>query len=84
MYVEEQLTRRENKIDIVLSHTCPINTNLSRFSFKGLTKVRLIRARKSGLEELREKLDISVGTAGIITRQRKSIKSSLCLRIVMF
>lgn len=30
MYVEEQLTRRENKIDIVLSHTCPIKIRTYR------------------------------------------------------
>lgn len=57
MYVEEQLTRRENKIDIVLSHTCPIKNEPVEVFIQGLDQSTVDKSTEEWLGRIEEKLD---------------------------
>ena len=56
-YVEEQLTRRENKIDIVLSHTCPIKYEPVEVFIRGIDQSTVDKSTEEWLGKIEEKLD---------------------------
>ena len=56
-YVEDQLNRRKNKIDIVLSHTCPIKYEPTEVSIQGLDQSSVDKGTEEWLGIIEEKLD---------------------------
>jgi len=56
-YVEKQLTLRENKINIVLSHTCPIKYEPTEVFIQGLDQSTVDKSTEEWLRIIEEKLD---------------------------
>lgn len=56
-YVEQQLQNRENKIDIVLSHTCPVKYEPTEVFIQGLDQSTVDKSTEEWLGEIEEKLD---------------------------
>ena len=56
-YVEHQLKNRGNKIDVVLSHTCPVKYEPSEVFIRGLDQSTVDKSTEEWLGEIEEKLD---------------------------
>lgn len=56
-YVEQQLQNRENKTDIVLSHTCPVKYEPTEVFIQGLDQSTVDKSTEEWLGEIEEKLD---------------------------
>ena len=80
--VENVLTKRDYKIDVVLSHTCPIQYEPIEVFLPSMpsTSPPLTRALSSGLGPSNKGLITKRGTADTITQPRKSTSYGSCSR----
>lgn len=56
-YIEQQLQNRGNKIDIVLSHTCPVKYEPTEVFIQGLDQSTVDKSTEEWLGQIEEKLD---------------------------
>lgn len=56
-YVEHQLKNRGNKIDVVLSHTCPVKYEPSEVFIRGLDQSTVDKSTEEWLGQIEEKLE---------------------------
>ncbi len=56
-YVEQQLQNRDNKIDIVLSHTCPIKYEPTEVFIQGFDQSTVDKSTEEWLGQIEEKLE---------------------------
>lgn len=56
-YVEEQLTKADWKVDVVLSHTAPVNYEPRHLFMKGINQALVDKTTEKWLQEIEYKLD---------------------------
>ena len=70
-YVESQLAERDNKIDIVLSHTCPLKYEPVEVFLSGINQSTVDQSTEKWLDKIEKKLDYRKWYCGHFHTEKK-------------
>ena len=70
-YIDKQFESRNNKVDIVLSHTCPLKYQPTEVFLKGLDQSTVDKSTEQWLDTLENRIDYSLWYCGHYHTEKK-------------